>query len=666
MNEKFKNIKYLATSSDIYGCGYMRVKQPAEFLKQHMNNVEYTLGFPPNDPRLEEVDVIGLQRANDIFFQKWLPYIKSKGKKIVSDIDDLIWGIPAGNLAHNHYNRKELDKLDFVFKQSDEITTSTIPLAEYLKKRFNKEPIIIPNMYHTPEDFIKPKNEKIRIGWHGSYCYDEKTELLTENGWKLFKNLDKNEKVASLNPVTNMLEYHLPTEYVDEQYLGDMYYGNGSHTNFLVTPNHNMYASIMKSEKNLDFNFHSMESLEGLDFYVKNMCNYEGKEVKYFVLPKLKNHDEHLIYMDDWLKFFGLWLSDACCVSEYDNQIVLSHYKNNQYLYIIEQIAKKYKWNYTKNNSQLIIFNEQLCNYLNQIGKEENKFVPRELLNTSSRQLKILFDWIIKEDVSIGKDKRISYSTSSLNLMNDINEIAIKIGVSCINLNINKKTNKKYDAYLIKFDYKKKEKIVLKEEVSKVHYEGRIYCVTVPYHTLLVRREGKMFWCGNTHKSDFSHYLGNAIRKLKEKYDFDFYTFGYCPPSYKSFAIHTEWSSIDDFMKTLISLNLDIGIIVAANNDFNKCKSNLKYIEYSLAKVVSVADNVYPYATTIDHEKDGFLIKNPKTDWYIYLEELILNEQKRLEIIDVANKKVKQQFTFEENGDLILRKYEELFERLGF
>ena len=190
--------------------------------------------------------------------------------------------------------------------------------------------------------------------------------------------------------------------------------------------------------------------------------------------------------------------------------------------------------------------------------------------------------------------------------------------------------------------------------------------MTVPYHTLLVRREGKMFWCGNTHKSDFSHYLGNAIRKLKEKYDFDFYTFGYCPPSYKSFAIHTEWSSIDDFMKTLISLNLDIGIIVAANNDFNKCKSNLKYIEYSLAKVVSVADNVYPYATTIDHEKDGFLIKKPKTDWYIYLEELILNEQKRLEIIDVANKKVKQQFTFEENGDLILRKYEELFERLGF
>ena len=33
----------------------------------------------------------------------------------------------------------------------------------------------------------------------GTYCYDEETEILTDKGWKLFKDLDKTEKVATLN-----------------------------------------------------------------------------------------------------------------------------------------------------------------------------------------------------------------------------------------------------------------------------------------------------------------------------------------------------------------------------------------------------------------------------------------------------------------------------------
>ncbi len=29
-------------------------------------------------------------------------------------------------------------------------------------------------------------------------CYDNETEILTEEGWKFFKDLNKNEKVATL------------------------------------------------------------------------------------------------------------------------------------------------------------------------------------------------------------------------------------------------------------------------------------------------------------------------------------------------------------------------------------------------------------------------------------------------------------------------------------
>ena len=47
-------------------------------------------------------------------------------------------------------------------------------------------------------------------------CYDDETEVLTKDGWKLFKDLDKvNDLVATLNPVTNAVEFYKPSEYIE-------------------------------------------------------------------------------------------------------------------------------------------------------------------------------------------------------------------------------------------------------------------------------------------------------------------------------------------------------------------------------------------------------------------------------------------------------------------
>ena len=51
-------------------------------------------------------------------------------------------------------------------------------------------------------------------------CYDEQTEVLTIDGWKYFKDLTYNDKIATLNSVTFELEYQNPTNIVNYNHNG--------------------------------------------------------------------------------------------------------------------------------------------------------------------------------------------------------------------------------------------------------------------------------------------------------------------------------------------------------------------------------------------------------------------------------------------------------------
>ena len=84
-------------------------------------------------------------------------------------------------------------------------------------------------------------------------CHDNQTEVLTDEGWKKFNLLNKKELLATVNTLTNRMEYQKPINYVHSQYDGDMYHFNHKRgIDCLVTPNHRMY--IDKNGKN-DFSF---------------------------------------------------------------------------------------------------------------------------------------------------------------------------------------------------------------------------------------------------------------------------------------------------------------------------------------------------------------------------------------------------------------------------
>ena len=81
-----------------------------------------------------------------------------------------------------------------------------------------------------------------------SECYDNKTEILTENGWKYFAELKDNEKVMTLNANTGEKELQLPTERQVYDNNGEMYNIETEEGNLSVSEEHKVYSAENQKE----------------------------------------------------------------------------------------------------------------------------------------------------------------------------------------------------------------------------------------------------------------------------------------------------------------------------------------------------------------------------------------------------------------------------------
>src|SRR3954454_15813915 len=72
----------------------------------------------------------------------------------------------------------------------------------------------------------------------GQACFDEETEILTDEGWKPFADLNKNELVLTMNPLTGSAEFQKPLAYQRFDYDGFMFSIESSSLSFLITPDH--------------------------------------------------------------------------------------------------------------------------------------------------------------------------------------------------------------------------------------------------------------------------------------------------------------------------------------------------------------------------------------------------------------------------------------------
>nr|HMN63321.1 glycosyltransferase [Anaerolinea sp.] len=83
----------------------------------------------------------------------------------------------------------------------------------------------------------------------------------------------------------------------------------------------------------------------------------------------------------------------------------------------------------------------------------------------------------------------------------------------------------------------------------------------------------------------------------------------------------------------------DIFIAPLSQNEFNRAKSPLKYLEYSSLGVSGVYSKIDPYEGVIQDGKNGLLAAAPQ-DWFEKIEALVLSPTLRLDLANAAQQAV--------------------------
>ena len=105
---------------------------------------------------------------------------------------------------------------------------------------FNGREFIMPINVNFEHKRLFPNDIGPSTGEMG--CYDDKTEVLTNNGWKLFIDLLPNDKICTLNPISNLIEYNVPDAILSFKHHDKLVSIKNRTLDIMVTPDHNMYV----------------------------------------------------------------------------------------------------------------------------------------------------------------------------------------------------------------------------------------------------------------------------------------------------------------------------------------------------------------------------------------------------------------------------------------
>jgi glycosyltransferase involved in cell wall biosynthesis len=92
-----------------------------------------------------------------------------------------------------------------------------------------------------------------------------------------------------------------------------------------------------------------------------------------------------------------------------------------------------------------------------------------------------------------------------------------------------------------------------------------------------------------------------------------------------------KWVNITEYHQALADWDFDIGIAPLKDNNLNRCKSNIRWQEYSSLKIPSVCTNIEHFKDSIKDGKTGYLVNNDQ-EWHDRLTDLIKSSDLRRSI----------------------------------
>lgn len=357
-----------------------------------------------------------------------------------------------------------------------------------------------------------------------SRCYDEQTEFLTFRGWKFGRDVAYDDVLLIFDPATGKTRWgrqQAPFHVAD--YSGKMLHFEASHADFMVTPDHKMWAKSDHSKATWQQT--TAERIAFHRWWVPTVGNSPvgGTEIPFVVaeLPWLSvkdtQSDRDRIAIDavDFATFLGWYLAEGHTVykdpadgnkrAEYKVFIAQDENANPAYCEEIAELLDRlpFKWRYKHSTQQFVIGSKRLAAEMRKFGKAHEKYVTRWLFDQPPHVRQAFLDALWKGDGHNGESNTGEFKTLSSvseRLIDDVQLLLQLQGVASIKRKVKVKPGHR-PMWRCAVMLKKTDRLLSKHGWSEVDYVGKIYCPTVETGYVVTRRNGKPLIAGNTNPS---------------------------------------------------------------------------------------------------------------------------------------------------------------------
>lgn len=354
--------------------------------------------------------------------------------------------------------------------------------------------------------FAKVSLRKIRpVAVGDKFCLTPDHDVLTNMGWKSIDKVTKNDLVATLNPTFGVMEWHTPTDTYKFDHQGPMYELETPFLSMKTTLNHKVYV---KNALNATYELTEAINIHKQKVWFKRWFKNENKEIKTFTYGGDCQFD-----MNDWLTFIGLILPiDSNILSinlpNYDDYNITFKTNGNKLFHRqLENILQKLNFSYRGPNAykqnKYVVTNRKLVKYLKTHRKENKANISEWCKSLGKENSKVLLDSLLFGNKYTGNKKgSYYYCTDDKTKADNIQLLAMLAEQSAM---VTENTNSKQKKYkvLISTDKTAMEPSSKYKSVESIHsaFNGHVYCIEVPNHIFMVRRNNKYHWTGNSSRS---------------------------------------------------------------------------------------------------------------------------------------------------------------------
>ena len=383
------------------------------------------------------------------------------------------------------------------------------------------------------------------------FCYDADTEVLTDDGWKPWPQVDGSETFGTVNPETGHLEYQRSSEHFVGDYDGEMYRVCSEQVDLLVTPNHRMWVKAHDTQANRrgeePYRVRLAREIAGGRFAYQKTAIWTGQESGEVEIPGTKrvytrvDRDGAAVRpyvgrsfpLEEFARFLGHWLAEG---SLNGHQICLAQNRDRRLDAMAENIRAMGLPAYlvATGPGAVRTQNVALRDSLAECGhRAHEKRVPRYVHAWGPRILRAFLEAYADGDGSRRRDcNHTAIYTTSRAMADDLQILAIKAGWSA-NVRVDDRTGHERvlptgqrfrdhrPCYVVSLVKTRTHPVVNHMGGVKgdrwERYQGKVYCVKVPNGLLFVRRNGKPVISGNTHEL-IRHRAGSAFSQESLRY----------------------------------------------------------------------------------------------------------------------------------------------------